>query len=120
MTFVSGVRALKPQLVLLFGSVATGEFTQRSDADVLVIFDRPADWLEVYHYSQGIIQPIVRTVAEVENLIRAREPFYIQAFLEGVCLAGDEQTYNRLRVLVDEAISAHGHVRTTHGWRWDW
>lgn len=119
-TFVSGIEALKPQLVLLFGSVATGEFTQRSDADVLVIFNHPTDWLDVYRYSQGIVQTIVRTIAEVENLIRAGEPFYIQAFLEGVFLAGDEQTYKRLRVLVDEAISAHGLVRTKHGWRWDW
>jgi len=106
--------------VLLFGSVATGEFIQRSDTDVLVIFDRPMDWLDVYHYRQGIVQPIVRTVAEVEKLIRAGEPLYIQAFLEGVFLAGDEQTYKRLRVLVDEAISTHGLVRTKHGWRWDW
>lgn len=118
--FVKGVEALEPSLVLLFGSVATGEFTQRSDTDVLVVFDRPMDWLDVYQYSQGIVQPIVRTVAEVENLIRAGEPFYIQAFLEGVFLAGDEQTYKRLRVLVDEALSAHGLVRTKHGWRWDW
>jgi predicted nucleotidyltransferase len=120
MTFVSGVEALKPQLILLFGSVATGECTQRGDTDVLVIFDRPTDWLDVYRFSQGIVQPIVRTVAEVENLIQAGEPFYIQAFLEGVFLAGDEQTYRRLRALVDEAISAHGIIRTKHGWRWDW
>jgi len=114
MSFVKGVETLRPQLVLLFGSVATG-FTQRSDADVLVVFERQTDWLDVYRYSQGIVQPIVRTIAEVENLIRAGEPFYIQAFLEGVFLAGDEQTYKRLRVLVDEAISAHDLVRTKHG-----
>lgn len=118
--FVKGVEALRPQLVLLFGSVATGEFTQRSDADALIIFDRPTDWLDVYRYSQGIVQPIVRTVAEVENLIQAGEPFYIQAFLEGVCLAGDELLHKRLRALVDEAMKAHGLVRTKHGWRWDW
>ena len=118
--FVKGVEALGPQLVLLFGSVATGEFTQRNDTNVLVIFDQPTDWLDVYQYSQGIVQPIVRTVVDVENLIRAGEPFYIQAFLKGVFLAGDEQIYKRLRVLVDEAISAHSLVRTKHGWRWDW
>ena len=110
MAFVQGIEVMEPKLVLLFGSVATGEFTQRSDADVLVVFDRPTDWLEVYQCSQGIVQPIVRTVAEVENLIRAGEPFYIQAFLEGVFLAGDELTYKRLRALVDEAIGAHGLV----------
>lgn len=120
MAFVKGVEALRPKLVLLFGSVTTGNFTQRSDADVLTVFERERDWLEVYQYSQGIIQPIVRTVAEVEELIRAGEPFYIQAFLEGIFLAGDRATYKRLRSMVDEAISAHGLVRTERGWRWQW
>ena len=118
--FVKGVEALGPQLVLLFGSVATGDFTQRSDADVLVAFEDEKDWLEVYQYSQGIVQPIVRTISQVENLIRAGEPFYIQAFLEGAFLAGDRNTYQRLRAMVDDAISAHGLVRTERGWRWQW
>ena len=118
MAFVKGVEALRPQLVLLFGSVATGEFTQRSDIDVLILFERERDWLEVYQYSQGIVQPIVRTISQVEDLIRAGEPFYVQAFLEGVFLAGDQNTYQRLRAMVDEAIRAHGLVRTEHGWRW--
>lgn len=118
--FVEGVEALGPQVVLLFGSVATGEFTQRSDADVLVVFDRERDWLEVYQHSRGMVQPIVRTLSDVERLIRDGEPFYIQAFQEGVQLAGSEPTYERLRDLVEEAMSAHGLVRTERGWRWQW
>jgi len=39
--FVEQVRRLDPLLVLLFGSVTTGEFTQYSDADVLVVFEHP-------------------------------------------------------------------------------
>lgn len=61
------------------------------------------------------MQPIVRMVAEIENLIRVGEPFYIQAFLKGMFLVGDEQTYKCLRVRVDEAIIAHGLVCTKHG-----
>lgn len=119
-TFVKGVEALRPRLVLLFGSVATGEFTQRSDADVLVVFEHERDWLEVYQYSQGMVQPIVRTISQVEGLVLAGEPFYIQAFLEGIFLAGDRATYERLRSMVEDAISAHGLVRTERGWRWQW
>lgn len=119
MAFVKGVKALDPSLVLLFGSVATGEYTQRSDADVLAVFDRPVDWLEVYTYSQGMVQPIVRTISEIERLVRDGEPFYIQAFLEGSLLHGDEATYRRLRTMVEEAITSHGLIRTERGWRWE-
>ncbi len=118
-SFVKGVEALRPELVLLFGSVATGEFTQRSDADVLVVFERETDWLKVYQHSQGMVQPIVRTISQIEDLVCAGEPFYIQAFLEGVFLAGDQNTYQRFRAMVDEAIGAHGLARTAHGWRWE-
>ncbi len=119
MAFVKGVKALRPSLVLLFGSVATGEYTQRSDADVLAVFDRPVDWLEVYTYSQGMVEPIVRTISEIERLVRDGEPFYIQAFLEGSLLHGDEATYHRLRTMVEEAITSHGLIRTERGWRWE-
>jgi len=39
-TFVATVRQLDPVAAVLFGSVARGDFTQHSDADVLVVFDR--------------------------------------------------------------------------------
>jgi len=58
MTFVSGVEALKPQLALLFGSVATGEFTQRSDIDVLAVFDRPMDCLDVYRNESTVVRDL--------------------------------------------------------------
>ncbi|PYJ68670.1 MAG: hypothetical protein DME76_11545 [Verrucomicrobia bacterium] len=39
--FVESVSRLHPLAVILFGSLATGEFTQHSDADVAVIFATP-------------------------------------------------------------------------------
>ena len=41
------VQGLGPVLILLFGSVAKGEVTQHSDADVLVVVAEPVDWLRV-------------------------------------------------------------------------
>ena len=60
--FVDGVKALQPLLLLLFGSVAKGDFTQHSDADVLAVFAAPTDWLAVYSYSDGRVQPVVKTL----------------------------------------------------------
>jgi predicted nucleotidyltransferase len=45
--FMERVQGLGPVLILLFGSGANGEFTQHSDADVLVVVAEPVDWLRV-------------------------------------------------------------------------
>jgi len=59
--FVEQVRRLDPLLVLIFGSVVTGEFTQYSDGDVLVAFGHPVEWETVYACSDGVVQPVVKT-----------------------------------------------------------
>lgn len=115
--FVEGVKALKPRLILLFGSVAKGDFTQYSDADVLVLFDEPIDWLDVYRFSQGMVQPLVSTRLEVEARIRDGDTLFIQVLKEGVVLFEEEGASRRLLGLAEEAERRHGLVRTERGWR---
>lgn len=84
--FVECASQLNPLLVVLFGSLSIGEYTQYSDADVLVIFEQPADWLEVYTCSDGIVQPVVKTWKEVNGQVERNEPFYMQIINEGLVL----------------------------------
>lgn len=45
--FRERVQGLGPVLILLFGSVGRGEFTQHSDANVLVVVAEPVEWVRV-------------------------------------------------------------------------
>jgi len=55
--------------VILFGSLATGEFTQHSDADVAVIFATPVDWMKLYRCSSGRVQPLVYPAEQFLQMI---------------------------------------------------
>lgn len=116
--FVAQVCQLKPLLVLLFGSVATGEFTQHSDADVLVVFDRPVSWETVYACSDGFIQPVVKTWQEVEAKVKAGEPFYCEIVEDAWVLLDAAGIYEQLKHLVTLARQYWGLERTSRGWRW--
>jgi len=116
--FVEKVRRLDPLLVLLFGSVATGEFTQYSDADVLVLFERPVDWETAYACSDGIVQPVVKTRDELAAQIAAGEPFFCEIVEEGQVLFDAGSVYARLRRHVAAARERWGLERTVDGWRW--
>ena len=116
--FVEKVRQLDPLLVLLFGSVATGEFTQYSDADVLVVCERPADWETVYACSDGVVQPVVKTRDELAAQIAAGEPFFCEIVEEGQVLFDAGGVYVWLCRRVAAARERWGLERTVDGWRW--
>ncbi|MFN3477132.1 MAG: hypothetical protein ACK4Z6_06210 [Candidatus Methylomirabilales bacterium] len=99
---MEGVKALKPKLVLLFGSVAKGDF----------------DWLEVYRFSQGMVHPLVKTLSEVETRIRGGDTFFIEIIKDGVVLFEEEGTSRGLLGLAEEAERRYGLVRTERGWKW--
>ncbi len=116
--FVEEVRRLDPLLVLLFGSVATGEFTQYSDADVLVVFEHPVNWETVYACSDGVVQPVVKAQDELAAQIAAGEPFFCEIVEEGQVLFDAGSVYARLRRHVAAARERWGLERTVDGWRW--
>jgi len=112
------VRQLRPALVLLFGSVATGEFTQHSDADVLVVFQQPVSWEAVYACSDGIVQPVVKTWSELEAKLKAGEPFYCEIAEDAQVLFDAGDVYEQFRRLVATSRQDWGLKRTLSGWRW--
>lgn len=115
--FVQRVSVRKPLLVLLFGSLATGQFTQHSDADVLVIFNRSVDWMSVYECSAGRVQPLVRELGEALGEIEAGNTLLIEALEDGIPLLDRAGAYERLRCACWEAKRRLGLVRTRRGWQ---
>ncbi len=116
--FVSLVRRRHPLLVLLFGSVAKGEFRSDSNADVLVVFDQPVDVKEVFADRAGAVHPVVQTFETMEQFIRAGEPFYIEMIEDGIPLYDANGEYQKLSRLARDAKIAWGLKRTTFGWEW--
>jgi hypothetical protein len=115
---VERAKRLDPLLVLLFGSAATGEFTQYSDADVLVVFEHPVAWETVYACSDGIVQPMVKTQNELTAQIAAGEPFFCEIVEQGQVLFDADGVYEQLRRHVAAARRHWGLEQTPEGWRW--
>ena len=115
---MEGMEKMGALLVLLFGSVANGDFTQNSDADVLVVFPKPVDWLEVYAYSDGLVQPLVKTLDTVINRVNQGDPFMCEIIEDGIPLSDKKDLYPKLQVAVKKAKKRWGLVRTPEGWKW--
>jgi uncharacterized protein len=88
--------ALEPSLavkaVVIFGSVARGDFNVWSDVDVLVVAaavpDRFIERLDALGRPPGRIEPIVWTPAEWAIQLRRRNPIATEAVGRGVWLIG--------------------------------
>jgi len=102
----------------LFGSVARGDFRLDSDADVLVVFSKPVELAQVYQDSDGTVQPVVKTLDQMDKFIREGEPFYIEMIEDGIPLYDSDGQYKKLSRLAREAKAAWGLKRTKGGWRW--
>jgi hypothetical protein len=98
--------------------VATGEFTQHSDADVLVVFQQPVSWEAVYACSDGVVQPVVKTWSELEAKLKAGEPFYCEIAEDAQVLFDADGVYEQLKHLATIAREQWQLQRTTGGWRW--
>jgi predicted nucleotidyltransferase len=116
--YVEYVRGLGALLVVLFGSVARGEFKAESDADILVLVEHPLQWRQVYQHTHGIVQPIMKTVTEYVAGIQEGEPFFIEIIEEGIPLYDSDGWHRRLVAEVQSAKAKWGLIRTDFGWQW--
>lgn len=86
-----GVRA-----VVVFGSVARGDFNTYSDIDVLVVAERlPADYRErldaIGWPPPPRVEPVAWTPREYRRQLARRNPIAVEAERDGVWLAGDPE-----------------------------
>ena len=116
--FLRKVRRLKPVLIILFGSVARGNFKEDSDADVLILFERPLRWAQVYSLGMGVVQPVVKTMDEFSALLEEGEPFAFEILEDGVLLYDADGYHARFTKQAAAARDRHCLVRVKGSWRW--
>ncbi|MEM3565710.1 MAG: nucleotidyltransferase domain-containing protein [Candidatus Bathyarchaeia archaeon] len=86
------VKRLNPQLVVLFGSFATGDINEGSDVDILVVADFKEGFLErigtlMELNTFGIpIEPLGYTPEEFEDMKRRKTPFILEVLEKGKIL----------------------------------
>ncbi|MDP8971495.1 MAG: nucleotidyltransferase domain-containing protein [Actinomycetota bacterium] len=84
--------SLDVEAVVVFGSVARGDFNLWSDIDVLVVAgavpDRFLDRVDALGRPAARVEPIVWTPSEWRKQLRRRNPIAIEATTHGVWLVG--------------------------------
>ena len=98
-SFVRKVAGLDPCLVVLYGSLAKEDFTDFSDADVLVCFEQPRTWVDVYQHSDGIVQPLVFSVAQMKKELEEGNAFLREVIQTGLLLHGSRSLWKAIREL---------------------
>lgn len=117
--------ALMPTCVILFGSVARGTDSERSDLDLVVIGgDLPQDIFDrmgcVNKVTRGIRTPadiFPYTEAEFERMLDNLHVTALDCMYEGIPLHGQEY-FDRLRPKFDEYV-ARGLRRAKAAWLFD-
>ena len=94
------------KLVIFYGSLARGDYTATSDADISIISDKFEDVrmidrvLDFIDPSSPIdIEPKVLTIEEFKALIEKKDRFALEVIRDGIVLAGDLKLYEGLRSL---------------------
>lgn len=116
------IEKLKPRSVVLFGSIATGEYSLGSDVDILVISDDlPPNFLERLRMLSDLnptmapIEAFGYTSVEFLQMIERRHQTALYAVADGKPLHDDgffieaKRTFERVRAKFDL-------VRVDHGW----
>lgn len=114
--FVDCLEIRNPLLVILFGSVATGDFTSDSDADVLTVFADCPDWAEIYRCSDGWVQPFVLSLVELKGRLTNGDGFIHEIMDDGLLLCGSPGLWEELRRLAGQTRLDLGMARLAAGW----
>ena len=90
--FIERISVSDPELLLLYGSLTRGEYTQYSDIDVLCIYDRTFSshkerFMISYQFSDGIVQPKTLTLKELRNGLLEGNSFLHHVFTEGYIIS---------------------------------
>lgn len=84
---------LEVQAVVVFGSVARGDFNVWSDIDVLVVAaqlpDRFLDRIDILGSLPPLVQPVVWTPSEYARQVARSNPITTEAARVGVWVVGD-------------------------------
>ncbi len=89
--FLNSINKTQLKLIMVFGSLAKGTYTQYSDIDLLCVFDKSFKtmkerFFEAYKYSEGLIQPKSISYNELEKGLKEGNSFLHSIFTHGIIL----------------------------------
>ncbi|MBN1356367.1 nucleotidyltransferase domain-containing protein [bacterium] len=113
---VNLTREMDPLMIIMFGALPRGDYTFNSDVDVLLIFDEPVTWNEVFVYSKGVVQPIAKTRDNFITHLKKGNAFFIQIMEEGIILHAKEGTLENFKEIAAETIGKLKMDRVEKGW----
>jgi len=117
--------------VLLFGSVAKGNakpfLTYESDIDIIVMIkDIPLDLgkrmlykIDVETGTQSRVQSIWMTPQELEEHIKVKADYILDAFESGIILFDTEGFIQKQKVDLFTELKSKGVTRLSWGWSWN-
>jgi hypothetical protein len=115
-------RELRPLALILYGSLARGDYHSRSDADVCVVLAGDPGFYEGYDRvvaldPSGIVQPVVYGADAFREMVRTANGLALEVLADGAFLAGDEGFRRGIEALADYIRQRLGIERTPTGWR---
>jgi len=110
--------------VILFGSLAKGEFLPHSDIDILVIFKNRVSFLENNLElrrldNSGLIEPFGYGYEQLKIMLKEINPFIWDIFEEGLLLyAKENKKIKLLETLRDKVRQQFKVEKIPLGWQW--
>lgn len=116
------VRELRPLALILYGSLARGDYHRRSDAEVCVALAGDPGFFEGYdrvvaHDPSGVVQPVVYGIDAFREMVRTANGLALEVVADGLFLAGDEGFRREIEALAERTRQRLGIERTPSGWR---
>jgi len=114
---------LRPLALILFGSLAKGNYHQRSDADFCVVLaESPRSIFDGYDRvvacdPSGVVQPLVYGPDQFRQMVRQANGLALEVMADGLFLAGDESFRQEIEQLAAQVRQQLGIERTPTGWR---
>ncbi|MCZ7575168.1 MAG: nucleotidyltransferase domain-containing protein [Ardenticatenaceae bacterium] len=116
-------REMQPLALILFGSLARGDYHQQSDADFCVVLAEsppsPFDGYDqvVAYDPSGVVQPLVYGADQFRQMVRQANGLALEVIADGIFLAGDEAFRREIEALAAQTRDRLGIERTATGWR---
>ena len=115
-------KKLNPKCIILYGSLARGDFNERSDIDIIVISSKlPKNYYEranlLYNLIETLdpIEPIGYTPEEFTEMIKKRHCTTLFAMEEGKALFG-EKYFSFLKKIHEKIIKEYKIVKGNSAW----
>jgi hypothetical protein len=121
--FVERVKGeLRPLALILFGSLAKGDYYQCSDADFCVVLrETPRSFFEGYDRvvaldPSGVAQPVVYSAGQFRQMVGQVNGLALEILADGVFLEGDDAFRREIETLAAKTRRRFAIERTPTGW----